>query len=262
VLRTYSTARRDPPPAAGGGGGGAPPPAPFAPRAGLNRLAWDLRTEAPRRVPGLVYDGAVTGWVVAPGRYTVRLTVGDRSTTQPLEVRDPPHAVATAEQHRAREALSRTLTARIDEITEAVVQLRDVREQVTRLAERVRRDSTGGGAAAAAALDAQGKRIAARADTLERALVQVQRRTFQDVVNFPPALLDHYLFVSRTVDETEPPVTRGVTLRVTDLDAEWAVQRSALQSLMERDVNAFNEAARGAGVPAVVVPKKRGTITM
>jgi hypothetical protein len=171
VLRTYTTARpATPPPAAGAATPGTPRPPAFAPRAGLNRLAWDLRTEPLRRVPGLVYDGPTTGYVVAPGTYTVRLTAGGRVLTQPLEVRGDPRLATTADQHRARELVNRALADRVNEITDAVIQMREVRDQVTRTAERARRtlgDSVGGaaataGATAGAAGGAAGGRRAAR----------------------------------------------------------------------------------------------------
>ena len=53
-------------------------------RAGLNRLIWDLRVDAPE------------GPYVTPGRYSIRLKTGGQTFTQPLEVRLDPRSTATA----------------------------------------------------------------------------------------------------------------------------------------------------------------------
>ncbi|MEJ2371929.1 MAG: hypothetical protein P8Y07_13900, partial [Gemmatimonadales bacterium] len=55
-------------------------------RAGLNRANWNLRHEAPEIVEDAVYFGPTFGPMVAPGRYQVRLTIGDWSQTRGFEL--------------------------------------------------------------------------------------------------------------------------------------------------------------------------------
>src|SRR5262249_24814571 len=93
-------------------------------RAGLNRIAWDLRHDPPhliamrttppenphiweeprfrgqetRPVTHWGLEPAQVGPVVVPGRYTVKLTVDGQSSTQPIEiVRDPRVATSIAD---------------------------------------------------------------------------------------------------------------------------------------------------------------------
>ena len=70
-----------------------PTPAPLSAAAGMHRWAWDLRpTPPPERGGGggaSVFGGR-GGAPVLPGTYTVRLTVGGKSYTQPLVVRPDP----------------------------------------------------------------------------------------------------------------------------------------------------------------------------
>jgi photosystem II stability/assembly factor-like uncharacterized protein len=260
VVRRYPTPADRLAPRAEGGG---PAPRGFAPVAGHNRWTWDLRTEGARLVPALLYDGSTAGWVVPPGAYTVRLLVGADTLAQPLEVRDPPHAVAAASDggraaaHTERAAVNRRAAARVDEVTGAVLTLRQVREGVRALAARAQAPAEGGGdPAARSALATRAAAVAATLDTLERTLVSVDRRTFQDVVNFPPALLDHYLFVARQADDAEP-TTRGIAARLADLDAEWGRRRSALDGVMGRDVAELNRWRRRRGCPPWSLPRGR-----
>ena len=55
--------------------------------AGMNRYAWNLRWEPPVKIPGAFYVGnGPQGPLVLPGNYTVKLTVGSRSISEPLEI--------------------------------------------------------------------------------------------------------------------------------------------------------------------------------
>ncbi len=72
--------------------------------AGINSISWNLAYDAPRQRraldpndPAIAFFGELTGPRVLPGRYSVRLVVGDQQTEQPLIVRlDPTVTVTTA----------------------------------------------------------------------------------------------------------------------------------------------------------------------
>ena len=57
---------------------------------GMNRMAWNARHEAVPNVPGLYVFGSLRGRKVVPGTYAVRLTVGDETRTEPVEVLPDP----------------------------------------------------------------------------------------------------------------------------------------------------------------------------
>ena len=62
----------------------------------MNRFVWDLRYAPPgAEDPENDFGRPVNGPQVLPGTYTVRLTVGGRSYTQPLKVTLDPRSTAT-----------------------------------------------------------------------------------------------------------------------------------------------------------------------
>jgi photosystem II stability/assembly factor-like uncharacterized protein len=86
------------------------PPASLGTGAGHQRFVWDLRHTPPRGVKQAFDIAAVlrntpvgpTGPFVAPGRYMVRLTVGDTVHERPLEVRLDPRVDAAPEDIAAQ----------------------------------------------------------------------------------------------------------------------------------------------------------------
>jgi hypothetical protein len=84
--------------------------------AGINTTSWNLGYDAPRprrafdpNDPAILFFGAPSGPRVLPGRYVVRLTVGDQRLEQPLEVRVDPTSKATPEALRAQFAMAMEL---------------------------------------------------------------------------------------------------------------------------------------------------------
>ena len=77
--------------------------------AGINTTSWNLGYEAPRQRrpidpndPAIQFFGAPSGPRALPGRYVVRLTVGDQRLEQPLEVRVDPTSKTTPDALRTQ----------------------------------------------------------------------------------------------------------------------------------------------------------------
>ena len=85
-----------------------------------------------------MFGGPTTGYRVTPGRYQVRLTVGTTVVTQPLEVRLDPRLTIAATEVAARDSMARAINARIGEIHDALLRVRDVKDQVTRFVDRAK----------------------------------------------------------------------------------------------------------------------------
>jgi hypothetical protein len=92
--------------------------APLPARAGHNRFVWDLREPRPRTddddfsiaaVPEVGTPVVPQGLLVPPGTYEVRLTVDDRTLTQPLTVVTDPRVRVTASELAQQRALYREL---------------------------------------------------------------------------------------------------------------------------------------------------------
>ncbi len=224
-------------------GPGAPPHVKLPAKAGMNRFAWDLRNEPLPRVPGVMPNGSLAGYLVAPGTYQVKLTAGGRTLTQPLSVVPDPRLTLTAADFTPQQQLLATVSSRVAEVAKAVSRMRDVRDQVGKVRDRLTD-------AKHKDLADRGKALADRITKWEEQVVQPKRKTFQDVINFRNQLLDQYMFARDTIDGNEPPVTDALKARIGELDTRWGALAAEFKTL-EADIAAFNTALKDAGVGVV-----------
>jgi len=261
VLRSYARAAgaaAGATPAGGGSGGagGGPPRPRLEPKAGLNAFQWDLRAEPPTALPGNIatFGGPTSGYLVPPGRYQVRLTVGTTVETQPVDVRlDPRRTIAPAEV-AARDTMARAIVARVGEIHDALLRIRDVKDQVTRFVDRAK------AAPNAAAIATSGKAIGVKVDTLGPKL-STKAANGQDIINFRNGINAQYVFLLGNLEQNDV-LTQPVRERFAELERLWTALRTQVDVLEQQDVPAFNKLLEEGRVEGVIVPKPKPKVVM
>jgi photosystem II stability/assembly factor-like uncharacterized protein len=246
VVRSFSS---KPVPSAGPSRGRAGDDRPLAAKKGLNRMSWDLRTPALERIAGLFLASGTSGFRVAPGTYTVRLTANGATYSQPLTVLADPRLQLSSQDLAREQQVIAQLHDRANEVFRSVVQLRDVRDQVGRVVAHA--DALQN----ADSVKKAGRALSARIDTLETRLVQPRSRNGQDIINFRNGIVDQILFLAEAVDDADAPVTQGMTERMADLDQQWSQVRAQVRGVLDGDVARFNTLLQGA--PAIVVQDAR-----
>jgi hypothetical protein len=259
VLRSYTRATGATPAPTGGGGGGPGGGAPrttFEAKAGLNAFQWDLRAEPPTRLPGNinVWGGPTNGYRVAPGRYQVRLTIGATAQTQPLEVRNDPRLAMSPAEVAARDTISRAIVARLTEIHDALLRVRDVKEQVTGFVERAKDVPT------AAAIAARGKEIGTKVDSVAPKL-STKAANGQDVINYRNGINAQYAFLLGNIEQNDV-LTQPARERFAELERLWGALRQEIDAIEQQDVPAFNKLLQDAGLTGVIVPKPKPNVAM
>lgn len=222
--------------------------------AGLNRFAWDLRYSGPTELSGVVLFGAPpsgTGPRVLPGRYKVRLTVGDYSATQEFEVqRDPRLPPASAAVLATRDSIARLLNARIAEMHDAVLRVRDLKSQVTGIVTRTKTHEM------ADTIAASGKRITADLERFEPRLT-TKAGNGQDIINYANGLNGQFGFLLGQV-EGNPELTTMTRQRLVEVETMWAALRDELSTWEDSELAAFNRLLEEAKIPGIILaPRQR-----
>ena len=112
------------------------PAAPPSGEAGLHRFVWDLHWPAPKTLEHNYPIGAIPGntpreprgpWAL-PGKYTVRLTAGGKTLSQPLVLKLDPRLKTAPAALQQQFALSQKLAAALDGAFDALTGLREARK--------------------------------------------------------------------------------------------------------------------------------------
>lgn len=228
----------------------SPGASPLEVGAGAHRITWDLRHESIPNIPGAYVFGSLRGRRAIPGDYEVRLSVGDWSMTQPLQVRIDPRVETTMAEYRGQDVFVAEVAAELTAIHRAVTRNDDVRAQIEALLERVDGD------ARAEAVDESGTALATDLEAVADSLYQRLTVDGQTVINFPTRLKFQYVFLHGNADGAETGVTMGSRDVLRDLRARWSVHQSTNDELLGPRLEAFNDMVRNAGFSVIIAPPR------
>jgi hypothetical protein len=226
---------------------------PLEPKAGLNRLTWDMRILKPALVPKPVIWGPKEGPRVAPGKYSVRLKYGAAALTQPVEVARHPDVPATADDLESQFRLLSDIRDRVEEAHDAVTRIRDVKAQLQSIGERAEKLGKG------TALKERGKAVSDKLTEIEKKLVNPDLKSNQDVLNFPPALDHQFVGLAYVASSADAKPTDASWTYYKEIAVKLSAILSELDGVMSKDLAKFNAEVRREEIPPVVmVPRKKG----
>jgi hypothetical protein len=255
VLRSYERSATSAPTPPAGGSSAVVRTLP-ALKVGLNAFQWDLRADPPTTLPGNVtfFGGPGGGYLVSPGRYQVRLTAGPVVQTQPFEVREDPRLTVSPSAVASRDSLARTINARVGEIHDALLRIRDIKDQVAKFVDRAKE------APNAAAITSRGKAITTKIETLDPQL-STKAANGQDIINYRNGINSQYVFLLGNVEESDA-LSQPVRERFSELERLWSALEAQVRSIEREDVPAFNVLLQEGQVSGVIVPGKKPRIAM
>jgi photosystem II stability/assembly factor-like uncharacterized protein len=234
---------------------GGPPPAETIPaEAGVNRFAWDFRTEALSGVPGIYVYGDYRGYRVAPGKYKARLTYKGQVSETEFDLISDPHLTATPAEWAAQQEFMRTAGEQFEELHRSVNSLRQVKKQVDTYNESLKNVQE------AKDFVKMGKDLNKKIDTWEQNLIEPRSKNFQDVINFPNKLNSEFLQIRSVADQHDPRLTKGAQDRAKDVQAEWAKFKNQMNQLINKDIADYNRVFKEKNMPALMPEKKDAVI--
>jgi hypothetical protein len=216
--------------------------------AGANRFAWDLRGEDPEKIPGAFYsDEGPRGPIVAPGRYQVRLTVGGRSQTAPLEVVPDPRLKGQITDRDVNELgdLSKRTWTDINALHKAVNQIRGTRARLDTI-KKWSKDSS----AAKVVIDAANA-LDAKMAPIEARLLQVKMAASEDNLRYPNMLNEQYDTFAGTLDAEDFGPTESQRQVYEYLHGELAAELAKWRTVSDADLPAFHSLIHAHGVPSI-----------
>jgi photosystem II stability/assembly factor-like uncharacterized protein len=234
--------------------GGPSAPQVIPAEAGLNRFAWDFRTESLTGVQGVFVYGDYNGYRVAPGKYKARITYKNQSSETDLEIISDPKVTATAAEWTAQQEFLQQAGEKFDDVHNSVNNMRQVKKQIETLNESLKTNPD------AKELIENGKEILKKIEQWEKNLIEPRSKNFQDVINFPNKLNSEFLQLRGVADTHDPRLTKGVQDRAVDVNATWTKYKQQMNILIEKDINDYNQKFKEKNLPAVNTEKKETII--
>ncbi len=222
---------------------------------GLNRFVWDMRSEAPARVPGAVsWGGRPTGVLVVPGTYQIKLTVGGKSLTASAEIqKDPRVNVSQADLEKQNE-LAMRIRDRVSAGHEAVNQMRSVREQLDGLKKRLGADS--GVKAVLDSADGLRKKI----DAVEEKIIQPKSQSLEDTLNYPIQVTNQLMDLQGTVESADTAPTAQSYVVFDELNTRLETQLAVWREVQSKDLTALNELMKKNNVEAITPTAEKAKV--
>ncbi|MCH7474593.1 MAG: sialidase [Gemmatimonadetes bacterium] len=240
-------------------------------RTGINRVTWNLRHEGAREAklrtkppgnPHVVEEKRFRttwereGWypieswgtgagfqgvVVAPGTYTVRLTVGDVVQTQDLVILKDPRSDGTLADIRAQVALSLEVRDDLNTASDMISEIELIKKQLNDLTETLK--SNGDSATIVGEAESLYEKLQALEDKLlQPILAEGDSKSFR----LPNRLYSQLSFLIGNLGQSvdfapnaqQREVHQGLKARLVQYQAEF-------QALLDNDVAAFNRLVQG-----------------
>jgi len=234
---------------------GGPPAKQVMPaEAGVNRFAWDFRTEVLSGVQGVFVYGDYQGHRVAPGKYQARITHKGQSSETELEVISDPKVSATSAEWGAQQEFLKQTGEQFEEVHKSVNKMRQVKKQIETYNESLKDNAD------AKEILNSGKELIKKLEKWEGNLIEPRSKNFQDVINFPNKLNSEYLQLRGVADQHDPRLTKGVQDRARDVQADWSKYKQQMQIIINSDISQYNKLFRDKNMPALITETKENVI--
>jgi photosystem II stability/assembly factor-like uncharacterized protein len=231
--------------------GGPSKPQILPSKKGVNRFTWDFRRAPLPSIHKVFIFGGLAGSRVAPGKYTLRMTLGDVISETEATILPNPKVLSSAEDFVAQQKMLVSIENTVKEMHESVNQMRSAKTQLSHYANLLK-DSKN-----ADSLLEKGKELTKRINSWEENLIQAKQKTFQDVINFNNKLNAQLIQLKSYIDQANPKVTNGAKERFNDLMKDWQVYKNERDTIINTEMQAYNSLFKTLAIPALILDEKQ-----
>jgi hypothetical protein len=217
-------------------------------RVGMNRFVWNLRYEDVKHIDNILVDyGTISGPMVRPGAYTVRLTADGKTYTQPFVVVNDPRTGVTAADLQAQIAAWLQLRDQLDSTVSTAKHIETMEGELDARIEQVKKLPY------ASRVESAGKPLRTKLEAIRAELVEVHSHADEITLHYPVKLYNMMLTLNGQLltGDAAPTASQMETLK--DLSGKVDAQLQKLRELESGDVGAFNRLMKELDVPAVDV---------
>lgn len=218
--------------------------------AGGNRFVWDMRYPGYKSFPGLVfYDSRNAGPKAVPGKYKVRIAVGDQSQEQEFEILKDPRINTSPEEFQAQFDFLVKVRDKVTEANQGVIDIRKIKDDLGSLKNKISSEPQ------YKELNDAVKKFEDDLTSHENNIHQTKNKSVQDPLNYGIKMNNRlaHLMVEQAAGDF-PPTQQGEEVRqilTKMVDDELMKLRSTINQNTER----INTMAKEKGIEVVMTKK-------
>ncbi len=247
VIRTYTNKK---PKGFKSWAGGPSRPQILPSKKGYNRFTWNFSREAIPSIDKVFVFGGHGGSSVAPGNYTLRLTLEEETVETEATILPNPAIQSTPQDFAEQQEMLVVIEKTLKDMHESVNQMRSAKSQLNHYAKLLKGNED------AKALLEKGKELLKRINSWEENLIQAKQKTFQDVINFNNKLNAQLIRLKSYIDQADPKVTQGAKELYKDLMADWTVYKNERDAIINTEMKAYNSLYKSLDIPALILKKE------
>jgi photosystem II stability/assembly factor-like uncharacterized protein len=216
--------------------------------AGIHRFVWNFRCENATRIPGdKSAEFTTAGPRVPPGAYRARLAIGDADFTESFQILADPRVEASATDFAAQFEFGLRIRDAMSRMNEAIIGLRDVREQLAGWEKRLSRLKDAGD------VRSEAKRLTTRLTAIEEELLNTKSssRFGYPPPNVPTRLQQKLAMLAAMNASADAAPTKQSSEVLDALLAQVDTHLKTLDELLRTDLAALNESIRNLNLPAI-----------
>lgn len=227
--------------------GGPPPPQTIPAGKGVNRFAWNFRTEnISPDIPNTFIYGDYSGQRMPPGRYRAKISYKNEITETEFDVIQDPNLKVSAADWAAQQTFIEQVKENVSQMHQSILALRKVKKQVEVYNEMLKDLKDG------KELIEKGKSLIQQIDAWEANVIETRQKNFQDVINFSSKLNVEMLSLKNLADQHDPRVTQGLRDRKSDLDKEWIRYKRVYDTDLRKAIDQYSSLFKNKNLPALI----------
>lgn len=170
-----------------------------------------------------------------------------KSYSAPFEIQADPRLKLGADDLSKQFELLLKIRDKITATDDAIIEIRDLREQMNTMNTRLKSDPR------AKAIADAGKALDAKMTKVEEALIQTKAKSGQDVLNFPVRLNNDLVALSGVVGSADSAPTQQSYEVFDILNKAVDDQLGKWKEIVSTDVQAYNNLVKQQEVPALIL---------
>ena len=214
---------------------------------GGNYFVWDMRYPYARKVPDdKALDPVTTGPLATPGTYTATLTVDGESQAQSFQLLKDPRVAASQQDFDEQLAAALQVRDKLSELTDAILDLRSIRDQAQEWAKRAESSP------AADTVTAAAEGLKDKLTAIENELMQTGYRGERDRLHIQAKLNRKLAELMNVISAADFKPPKQIYDVFTDITGRIDPHLNSLQQVKDKDLEEFINLLHEIEVPPIV----------